>query len=88
MNKLWVGLLGLCVLAGAYLAKGRIDDSIEACQKALKVSPDFAVAHNNLAVAYLEKGEPQKAIEHVDRAAELGYEVPPALLRELEAHRK
>ena len=68
--------------------KGRIDDSIEANLKALKLHPDFAPAHNNLAIAYLEKGEAQAAIEHCERAKELGYDVPPELSKEIEQLKK
>ena len=37
--------------------KGLIDESIEANLKTLELEPNFAVAHNNLAIAYLEKGD-------------------------------
>ena len=43
----------------------------------IEIAPHFAVAHNNLAVAYLQKGEPKKAIYHCDKASEYGYEVHP-----------
>jgi tetratricopeptide (TPR) repeat protein len=66
---------------------GEVDQSIEACEKALKVEPDFPIAHNNLAIAYMEKGEFAKAILHADRAVELGYEVAPQILEELAGHR-
>jgi Flp pilus assembly protein TadD len=38
-----------------------VDEAIEACLNALKAEPDFPVAHNNLAIAYLEKGDREKA---------------------------
>jgi tetratricopeptide (TPR) repeat protein len=47
---------------------GQVKESIEANLKALKLSPDFAVAHNNLAIAYLEDGQPALALEHADKA--------------------
>ncbi len=75
-------------LANAYLAKGMIKESIATNLSALKVGPDFPIAHNNLAIAYLENKEPAKAIRHFDRALELGYEVAPEILKEIEAHRK
>ncbi len=71
-------------LASAYLIKGMIDDSIEASEKALAVSPDFAVAQNNLGIAYLEKGDTEKAKTHILKAKELGYEVAPQILKEIE----
>ena len=46
------------------------------------------VARNNLAVAYLENKEYDKAIVHCDEAVSLGFEVAPALLDELAPHRK
>jgi tetratricopeptide (TPR) repeat protein len=66
---------------------GQVKESIETNLKALKLSPDFAVAHNNLAIAYLEDGQPQLALEHADKAAALGYEVAPEIFKELEPYR-
>lgn len=74
-------------LGTAYFMKGLVDEGIKANQEALEVVPDFPVAHNNLAVAYLEKEEYAKAIEHCDKAMELGYEVPRELQDELAPHR-
>lgn len=74
-------------LANAYLMKGMIDESIETSLKVLDLEPDFAIAHNNLAIAYLEKGENDLAVKHVDKAVELGYEVAPEILKEVEAFR-
>jgi tetratricopeptide (TPR) repeat protein len=68
--------------------KGRVDDSIEMNLKALELNPDFAPAHNNLAISYLEKGETDLAVEHGDKAVALGYEVAPEILKEIEAARK
>jgi tetratricopeptide (TPR) repeat protein len=65
-----------------------IDESIEANLKALKLHPDFAPAHNNLAIAYLEKGEARSAIEHCERAVALGYGVSPEILKEIEELKK
>lgn len=75
-------------LANAYLMKGLIDESIEANLKALELEPSFAIAHNNLGIAYLEKEDHSQAIEHFDKAAELGYEVAPEMLKEIEPYRK
>ena len=65
--------------------KGMVDEAIEACHKALDVEPNFAVAHNNLTIAYLEKGDPANARTHAKRALDLGYEVAPEILKELDA---
>lgn len=75
-------------LANAYLMKGMVDESIETNLKALKLEEDFAVAHNNLAIAYLEKKHYEMAVQHLDKAVELGYEVAPEILEEIEKHRK
>ena len=70
-------------LANAYLMKGLIDESIKANKKTLELSPDFAVAHNNIALAYLEKGDKQQAEKHIKEAEKLGYEVEAKLLESI-----
>ena len=74
-------------LANAYLAKGRIEESIETNLKVITMEPNFPVVYNNLAIAYLEKGEFDLAIENADKAVELGYDVAPQILEELNTHR-
>ncbi|MDY0375054.1 MAG: tetratricopeptide repeat protein [Desulfobacterium sp.] len=74
-------------LGSAYYMKGLIDEGIEANLEAVKIQPEFPVAHNNLAVGYLERKEYAKAIEHCDRAIALGYDVPEGLKQELALHR-
>jgi tetratricopeptide (TPR) repeat protein len=81
-------LQAYATLANAYLMKGLIDESIQTNLKALEIQPAFAIAHNNLAIVYLEKGKYDLAIKHVDKAIELGYEVAPELLKEIQAFRK
>ena len=71
-------------LGSAYMIKGDLDKSIENSEKALKLAPEFAVAHNNLGIAYLEKGENEKAKTHILKAKELGYDVAPEILQEIE----
>ena len=56
--------------------------------KILDLEPSFAVAHNNLAIAYLENGEYEMAVKHCDKAVKLGYEVAPEILKEIEQYRK
>ena len=72
----------------AYANKGMYDEAIAECKKALEINPNFAEAHNNLAVSYYYKGEYSLAIEHFDRAMELGQEVDPEWLKDLEEYRK
>jgi tetratricopeptide (TPR) repeat protein len=67
--------------------KGRVDDAIEANLKAIKLHADFAPAHNNLAIAYLEKEKYHLAAEHCDKALELGYDVAPEIRNEIYQHR-
>ncbi len=74
-------------LGTAYFMKGLVKEGIEANKEAVRIQPDFPIAHNNLAVAYLELEEYKLALEHCDRARELGYDTPQALIDELEAHR-
>ncbi|MFP4668716.1 MAG: tetratricopeptide repeat protein [Desulfobacterales bacterium] len=71
-------------LANAYLFAGQVDKSIETGLKVLEIDENFAVAHNNLAIAYLEKGDFDKAAYYCSRARELGYEVAPEIVREIE----
>ncbi len=75
-------------LANAYLQKGDFDKAIETNLSLLKLAPTFGLGHNNLAVAYYQKGEHDKAIEHADKAKELGFEVHPDFLKELEPYRQ
>lgn len=75
-------------LGTAYFMKGLVREGIEANLEAIKIAPDFPVAHNNLAAAYLEMGEFDKAVSHCDKAEILGYEVPEKLKKELLPHRK
>jgi tetratricopeptide (TPR) repeat protein len=74
-------------LGTAYFMKGLIEEAIKANIEAIKIEPNFPIAHNNLAVAYLEQEDFKKAIEHCDKAKELGYDVAKELLAELDPHR-
>lgn len=74
-------------LGTAYFMKGLVEEGIKANQQALSVEPKFPIAHNNLAVAYLELKDYKRAIEHCDIAVDLGFEVNPAMLDELAPHR-
>jgi tetratricopeptide (TPR) repeat protein len=74
-------------LGNAYLMKNLIREAIEANLEALGIAPDFPIAHNNLAIAYLESGDIDKAIDHCDKAEELGYQISEGLKEELRKHR-
>ncbi len=75
-------------LGTAYFMKGLVPEGIKANLEALAVEPQFPIAHNNLAVAYLELEEYDKAIVHCDKAVSLGFEVAQDLLDELAPHKK
>ena len=66
-------------LGTAYFMKGLVEEGIKANLEAVAIEPKFPVAHNNLAVAYLELKDYKRAIEHCDIAVELGFDVNPAL---------
>nr|WP_320191305.1 tetratricopeptide repeat protein [uncultured Desulfobacter sp.] len=74
-------------LGTAYFMKGLVEEGIKANLQALSVEPKFPIAHNNLAVAYLQLEDYKRAIEHCDIAVDLGFEVNPAMLDELAPHR-
>ncbi|WP_320044451.1 tetratricopeptide repeat protein [uncultured Desulfobacter sp.] len=74
-------------LGTAYFMKGLVEEGIKANLQALSVEPKFPIAHNNLAVAYLQLEDYKRAIEHCDVAVDLGFEVNPAMLDELAPHR-
>jgi tetratricopeptide (TPR) repeat protein len=67
--------------------QGRLEESIAASQKVLKMAPTFAVAHNNLALAFFEKGEFQEAVDHCDQAGSYGFSVDPRFLEMVAPYR-
>ena len=71
----------------AYRKKGMIDEAISEYTKALKINPDYAMTHNNIAMAYYHKKEFGLAIKHCDSAIELGFRVHPNLIKALKPHR-
>jgi len=75
-------------LGTAYFMKGLVQEGIKANLEAVGVQPEFPIAHNNLAVAYLEIKDYDSAIKHCDEAVRLGFEVADELIKELEPHRK
>ncbi len=75
-------------LGTAYYMKGLYEEGIQANLEAVRIQPEFPIAHNNLAVGYLELGDYQKAISHCDKAREQGYEVASKLIEELAPHRE
>jgi hypothetical protein len=64
-----------------------VDDSIAASKRAIELESSFAVAHNNLALAYFEKEAYKEAIDHCDQALKHGFDVEPEFLKQLEPYR-
>lgn len=58
-------------LGGVYFALGRYDDAASSFQLATLAKPDLANAHYNLAAAFREKGETQKAIDELNKTLAL-----------------
>lgn len=52
-------------LGGVYYSLGRYDEAVKVFEGAVLVKPDLPNAHYNLALAYREKGEVDKAIEQM-----------------------
>ncbi len=63
----------------AYSLQGRYELAITDYDRAIDISPDFAVALNNRAWAYYKSGQPKKAESDVARALELSPMSPHAL---------
>ena len=63
-----------------------MDEAIFAFKKACSINPYFAVAHNNLSVAYYYAGEYDLAIQHYSKAQNLGYGVNQKLLELLKPY--
>jgi superkiller protein 3 len=66
-------------LGHARLQLGRFMAAEEAYLEALALDPDDGLVHNNLAVIYMSVNQPNRAAASMNRALELGYDVPQAL---------
>ena len=73
-------------LGNALARSGQNAAAIDAFDRSLASSPDFADAHYNLALVYLEEGRVADALESMARAEELGYQVNPAFLARIDVH--
>jgi hypothetical protein len=62
--------MGYIVLASAYNALKRYDDSIRALDRAIPLAPNSWQAHFEMSKAQLGKGDFQKALAAIDRAAQ------------------
>lgn len=52
----------------AYSFMGRIDDAIAECRRAIEADPDFGNPYNDIGSYLMAKGEPDEAIEWLERA--------------------
>jgi tetratricopeptide (TPR) repeat protein len=59
--------------------QGKVDEAIGSFKEALEIDPDLAVAHNNLAIAYHDKGELENAIQALMSAMRLAPDDPDVI---------
>jgi Tfp pilus assembly protein PilF len=52
----------------AYSFMGRIDDAIAECRRAIEADPDFGNPYNDIGSYLIAKGEPDSAIEWLEKA--------------------
>lgn len=65
------------VVLGIYKHRlGRYQEAIQPYEHALELKPDYADAHYNLALTYVELNQLEKANQHAQRAYALGYPLP------------
>lgn len=74
-------------LAAALCSCGRVDEGIREFRKALDIDPRNVTARSGLARAYFARGDFLAALEHCDRAQELGCSFDPAMLEILARYR-
>jgi tetratricopeptide (TPR) repeat protein len=60
------------VAAQAFSESGQVGKAAEQLEKAVKLSPDYATAHTNLAAAYIKLGRYEEALDEVSRAIAAG----------------
>ena len=65
--------------------KKNISKAIEAYLEALSLQPEKGDVHRSLASAYFQQGRYESALEHADRAGDLGSPVNPSLLLRIRA---
>ena len=59
--------------------QGKVDEAIASFKEALEIDPDLAVAHNNLAIAYHDKGKLENAIQALMSAMRLAPDDPDVI---------
>ena len=61
------------ILGGLYTKEGRIDDGLKMDRRLVRLLPDNATAHYNLACSLALKKRKAEAMRSLERAVELGY---------------
>jgi tetratricopeptide (TPR) repeat protein len=64
----WAGYNDLGI---ALLQKGRVDEAMVQCQKALEIKPTYAPAYGNLGIIFLYQGHLDKAVAEYPKALEI-----------------
>jgi tetratricopeptide (TPR) repeat protein len=65
------GAAGYNNLANALAKQGKVDEAIRAAEQALRVQPDYAIAHYNLGNLYVQQGRLDLAQRHFEEALRL-----------------
>jgi protein O-mannosyl-transferase len=81
-------LIVCCDLASTYVLAGKYKDAVILFIQVLKIRPDFALAYNNLAVAYYYLKQYDLAVKNCDKAITLGYSVESQFMSLLKLRKK
>lgn len=57
-------------LGWAYSFKGRYDDAIDECKRAIEIDPDFGNPYNDIGAYLIEKGQLDEAVEWLEKAVQ------------------
>ncbi|MCJ7729831.1 MAG: tetratricopeptide repeat protein, partial [Sedimentisphaerales bacterium] len=58
-------------LGFALTESGKLEEAVKEYEKILLIQPQNAVAHNDLAVVFLQQGKTDEAIEHFSQAVRI-----------------
>ena len=61
----------LHTLSSALLANGQVEEGLQALQRAAELNPNNPMVQNDLGLVYENIGQPEKALEHYERAVQL-----------------